>query len=254
MKRIFDSVRDKLDEFAQAVEHLSERVQRTEGSISASRARLTGTFKTRAEQEDLRASLLQMTDDLPTLQKKLGRAKVAFVRCKQFIAELPDDAIPEPVKVTTNGVDLSEVTRKITAAQDELKALAAVPIPGADIEQRVREYVRSMGHPKIAGVGAGEQLDVKWPSLSEISVLAVLLPDKMREVILAEVERAANDPLPPAERKKRMVDLRRQIDELQRQGLALGADASDLPPEVILGVRVVRREQVKRVERRERAA
>jgi hypothetical protein len=127
MKRIFDSVRDKLDEFAQAVEHLSERVQRTEGSISASRARLTGTFKTRAEQEDLRASLLQMTDDLPTLQKKLGRAKVAFVRCKQFIAELPDDAILEPVKVTTNGVDLSEVTRKITAAQDELKALAAVP-------------------------------------------------------------------------------------------------------------------------------
>ena len=40
------------------------------------------------------------------------------------------------------------------------------------------------------------------------------------------------------QRRKRMAQLRRVIDELQRQALALGEDASDLPPEVVLGVRV----------------
>jgi hypothetical protein len=50
-----------------------------------------------------------------------------------------------------------------------------------------------------------------------------------------------------------MVELRRVIDELQRLSLALGMDASDLPPEVVLGVRVVRPEQ-KRLERHKRAA
>jgi hypothetical protein len=45
-------------------------------------------------------------------------------------------------------------------------------------------------------------------------------------------------------RQKRIGELMVQIDTLQRH----------LPPEVILGVKVGRREQAKRVERRERAA
>ena len=44
------------------------------------------------------------------------------------------------------------------------------------------------------------------------------------------------------------------IEALQRQAFALDPDARGLPPEVILGVKVVRRAQAKRVERRERAA
>jgi hypothetical protein len=84
--------------------------------------------------------------------------------------------------------------------------------------------------------------------------IAILLPEKMTEVILSEIERAANTPLPREQRRKRMVELRHQIDELQRQGLALGADTYGLPPAVILGARLVQREQVKRVERHEHPA
>jgi hypothetical protein len=80
------------------------------------------------------------------------------------------------------------------------------------------------------------------------------VPEKTTEVILSEIERAANTPLPREQRRKRMVELRHQIDELQRQGLALGADTYGLPPAVILGARLVQREQVKRVERHEHPA
>ena len=40
--------------------------------------------------------------------------------------------------------------------------------------------------------------------------------------------------------------LRREIDELQRQSLALGEDASDLPAEVMLGVRVAESKAIAR--------
>jgi hypothetical protein len=63
---------------------------------------------------------------------------------------------------------------------------------------------------------------VIWPSTSAVALAALSLEDKMVELLLAEVDRMANSPIPPAERKRRMVELRRQINELQRQGLALG--------------------------------
>jgi hypothetical protein len=51
-----------------------------------------------------------------------------------------------------------------------------------------------------------------------------------------------------------LIVLKGEINTLQRQAFALSADTSDLPPDAMLGVRVIRREDVKRVERRERAA
>jgi hypothetical protein len=123
-----------------------------------------------------------------------------------------------------------------------------------DIEERVEVYVQSLARPRVTGVSTGRRLDVRWPMTDATSLLAILMPDKVTEVILAEIERAANLPMPPEGRRKRMGELRRQIDTLQRQAVALGADTRDLPAEVVLGVRVVHCEQGKRVERRERAA
>jgi hypothetical protein len=51
--------------------------------------------------------------------------------------------------------------------------------------------------------------------------------------------------MPLAERKKRIAELKAQVDTLQRAALALG-DSNGLPPEVVLGVRVVKREPAKR--------
>jgi hypothetical protein len=51
--RVPEFVWDKLDELEKAVKHLSEKVARTESSIPAARMRLTGTFRTLAEEQDL---------------------------------------------------------------------------------------------------------------------------------------------------------------------------------------------------------
>jgi hypothetical protein len=45
-----------------------------------------------------------------------------------------------------------------------------------------------------------------------------------------------------------------EIDALQRQAMALGVETSAMPPEVFLGVKVVRREPAKLLERVTRAA
>ena len=50
---------------------------------------------------------------------------------------------------------------------------------------------------------------------------------------------------------QRIAELEAEIDTLQRQALALG---SGLPPAVVLGVRVARREPMKRMEGRGRVA
>ncbi len=86
------------------------------------------------------------------------------------------------------------------------------------------------------GIG-DDQLNVIWPN-STIAVLALLLPDEMTNALMKEIERVSNLPMPLPQRKRRIAELRREIDELQRQALALGEDASGLPPEVVLGVRV----------------
>jgi len=79
-----------------------------------------------------------------------------------------------------------------------------------------------------------------------IAVLALLLPNQMVKALMGEVERQSNTPVPLAERKKRIGELKSEIDTLQRQALALG-DSNGLPPEVMLGVRVVKREPARRV-------
>lgn len=79
-----------------------------------------------------------------------------------------------------------------------------------------------------------------------IAVLALLLPEEMVKALMGEVERLANEHGPLTERKKRIAELKAEIDTLQRQALALG-DSNGLPPEVVLGVRVVKREPARRV-------
>src|SRR5262249_28503245 len=133
------------------------------------------------------------------------------------------------------------VQAHIETAQHELARLRAVPTPPSDIEERVREYVAGLARPRVSGIAAGQQLRVEWPD-NVIAVLALLLPGEMTRALPREVERQSNTPLPPTARKQRIAALGRTIDELQRQVLALGGDVSELPPEIVLGVRVARKE------------
>ena len=91
----------------------------------------------------------------------------------------------------------------------------------------MRDYVRGLV-PKVRGVGVGERLSIVWPGaqtssgyISEhtcdpLALLAALFPDRMLALVMGEVERMANDPLPMAERPRRVATLERELDQLHR--------------------------------------
>jgi hypothetical protein len=133
------------------------------------------------------------------------------------------------------------------------------PAPSSDVEQRVKDYVRGLA-PKVRGVGVGERLSIVWPGahsssgyISEhtcdpLALLAALFPDRMLALVMAEVERMANDPLPVAQRAPRVEALEHELDELHRVEEALVAAAlaagqpvhrsPSAPPAAVLGVRI----------------
>jgi len=128
----------------------------------------------------------------------------------------------------------------------------------------VRDYVRGLT-PKVRGVGVGERLSIVWPGaqsslgsgyISEhtcdpLALLAALFPDRMLALVMGEVERMANDPLPVAQCAPRVAALERELDELHRLEEALVAAAiaagqpvhrsPSAPPAAVLGVRVADR-------------
>jgi septal ring factor EnvC (AmiA/AmiB activator) len=217
----------------------ANQVARTKDAIDNARQRLSGGFQKDQEYRDLRASLDRLITDRPILENKLRDAEITLAQSKQFLDQLPADLMLQPVKgVAQNGYDLPTVQRRIANAEDEIKQLRSVPTPSADIEQHVREYVAALARPTISGIATGATLRVSWPD-DMIAVLALLLPDEMVDALMQEIERQANTPMPLLERKKRIAQLTAEIDALQRQALTLGAETSDLPPHIVLGVRVV---------------
>ena len=161
---------------------------------------------------------------------------------------MPTGTKLEPVAVTTDGT-----------ANAELEALRRAPAPSEDIEARVRAYVRGLA-PKVRGVGVGERLSIVWPGAQSSSgyisehtcdpfaLLAALFSDRMLALVMGEIERMANDPLPVAQRAPRVAALERELDELHRVeealvAAALAASSSvhrspSAPPAAVLGVRV----------------
>ena len=116
----------------------------------------------------------------------------------------------------------------------------AVPIASPDIKRRVEQYVNSLGRPRVAGIGKDETLRVTWPGDGQVlpMMLAFFQRDAMVDALMREIENVADDPMPLAERKKRIAELEVEIEALQRQAFALGASTADLPPQVVLGVKV----------------
>jgi hypothetical protein len=111
---------------------------------------------------------------------------------------------------------------------------------------------------------ARERLSIVWPGaqsssgyISEhtcdpLALLAALFPDRMLALVMGEVERVANDPLPVAQRAPRIAALERELDEPHRveeatlvaAAIAAGHPVQPLavgPPAAVLGVRVAGR-------------
>jgi hypothetical protein len=238
MKRrnIPEAVLAKLAKFEKQAAYLTRKVTQTREAITSARERLTGGFARDSECDDLRATLDRLLKDLSVIEADEEVTKDKLSSCKAWLDELPDNAVLEPVKVKPNGRSLSDVRQRIKDAEDELKKLASVPAPSADIRERVEAYVASQGRPKVLGIEDG-QLNIVWPN-STIAVLALLLPGEMVNACMQEINRVSSLPVPLPERQRRVAELRLEIDKLQRQALALGEDASILTPEVVLSVRV----------------
>jgi hypothetical protein len=183
------------------------------------------------------------------VQQRLQAEQSVLSACKAWLDGLPAGTKLEPVAVTADGHELAEIHKRIKAAIAELDALKRAPAPSIDIEQRVRDYLRGLA-PKVRGVGVGERLSIVWPGaqggsqyISEqtcdpLALLAALLPDRMLRLVMTEVERMANDPLPLAQRTPRVAALERELDELHRVESTARPSA---PPAAVLGVRVADR-------------
>ncbi|MGA8389717.1 MAG: hypothetical protein WB769_17525, partial [Pseudolabrys sp.] len=54
--------------------------------------------------------------------------------------------------------------RHIKKFQEEIAHLKSVPVPPADIKDRIEQYVAAVGRPRIvSGLADGQALKVVWP-------------------------------------------------------------------------------------------
>jgi hypothetical protein len=241
--------RDCLLALSAQVEDLTERATRAKAAINSARTRLTGKFNSDEEYEDVYGTLKKLVADLPIIERKRDATEGVVEKCQAWVDELPEGSTLEPVGVDTDDLTLALVSEQLAKYEEELKELRAVPTMHGSIPTAAEAYVKKLARPKVGGISAGETLQVVWPD-DTAAMFALLFPERMVEVIVAEAKRLANSPMPVAERKQRIALLEREIDKRQRQAWALGADARALPPEVVLGVRVVKREAAKKIERR----
>jgi hypothetical protein len=257
-----NGVLSKLFDLDEHVEHLTRRLANTEQGIADARRRLSGGFRQQAEYDDLSASLKQLLADKPTLEKKLHSAQSVLSNCKVWLDRLPEGTTLEPVGVKTDGHALAQVRAHLEAAQAELAGLQAVPTPGSDIEARIRAYVGAMARarPTITGIDEGEKFKVIWPGAGfdsrgpredradVLPLMALLCPDAMTAALMREVERMTNDPVPQAERRKRIAALEHEIEQLAyieeplvADAIARGEDVQRSPsalPQAVLQVRI----------------
>jgi hypothetical protein len=118
-------------------------------------------------------------------------------RSRTFTGTLP--------AATTDKHELPGVRHRVKTISAEIDALRRAPAPSEDIEARVRDYVRGLA-PKVRGIGVGERLSIIWPgaqapsgyTCDPLALVAALFPDRMLALVMGEVERMANDPLPVA--------------------------------------------------------
>jgi hypothetical protein len=253
----------KLLSLDEGVEALSVRAGALECDIENRRARRYGNLQ-RADDNprSLEAELQKLLADQKVVQQRLQAEQSVLSACKAWLDRLPADTKLEPVAVTPDDHDLADVRGRVKAANAELEALRRAPAPSENIEARVSYYVRGLA-PKVRGVGVGERLSIVWPGaqggtqyISEhtadpLALIAALFPERMLALVMGEVERMANDPLPVAERPRRIAALERELGGMHRIEEALVTTAiaagqpvhrsPSAPPEAVLGVRVTER-------------
>jgi hypothetical protein len=266
--KIPNFVKAKLAALEEQVDNLTRELTNTERAIADARRRLSGSFRTQTELDDLNASLKQLVADQPSLERNLCRARAVLSNVRTWLDQLPDHTQLEPVSIDVNGFDLDDVRARIAEAEREISELLAAPTRSADIEARVRAYVQGMARPQITGIGDGERLKVIWPGAGfdtrgpredradVLPLMALLHGEAMVAALMREVECVSNTPLPRLEREKRIAELQAELGKLRfieeplvSAAIARGEDvqhSASAPPEAVLQVRVVEAKRASR--------
>jgi hypothetical protein len=248
-------------------ERLAELAEQAEGELALARAYLNGKRQDPAVDVDavregfeaVLAKAKRLRDAANTEQKVLSSAKL-------FLEMLPPDAELDAADVTIgDGLQLVDVRHRKQAVADEIKALRAVPVPSADLRERLQSYVEELGYagrPDVRGLEGGA-LQVYWPdaganrgnlsgfntdSANALLMAAYLFPERLTEALMATVDAATSKPMPPPARLARLRELEDEQGELGRLEVALvdaaiaaGADEvhdSNTAPEALLGCRI----------------
>lgn len=196
-------------------------------------------------------------------------------RCRRWLDSLPDATLLEPYTPQITEGDpaqaLKATREKLTTATKERNALARIPVPSEDIEEKVRDYVAALAtkaRPYVRGIARNDKLSVRWPpqpnstvantlgwpddTCNPLLMAALLHPDELAQRILDEIEREANEHMPIDQRHTRIATLTDEIEELQRQAsdltyaLVQTGDArtyGNAPAEAVLGVIVAEERQ-----------
>jgi hypothetical protein len=155
--------------------------------------------------------------------------------------EQASTALEQIIPDVEDGLSLATVRAGIKKFQNEVEALKRVPIPAANIREKVEAYVERLPMPSIGGIATGE-LTVQWPT-GLPALMAFLQPDLLVDRLMVAINQIANTP-PLPERERRIQDLEHEIDRLQRVEEAIVV-ATGAPrergclPWVVLGVKAV---------------
>ncbi len=125
----------------------------------------------------MRMTLDRLLAEQKQLEDELEGGRHVLAQCKHWLRALPADVtlklVPTPAG---NGGNLAAVEERIEKAEEEIAELIAVPVPTADIRERVRDYVANLARPKIRNMGEHEGLDVHLP---DSTIAANPLPTKV---------------------------------------------------------------------------
>jgi hypothetical protein len=256
----------QLDEEAASAAAAADSAER---ALQLCRDKLNGRTAeiTAAEVPRLQHELNQLLQQAPAARQAANTEMRLLSNLKAWIDTLPADTKLESVSVAVDGRDLTSVRAELKAANEELRVLKGAPVPSDNIGERVRSYFNELARgarPEVRGVGSGQRLEVHWPEYPNanrlnlqgfnpvhadaLMTLAWLFPDEMVKRLLAVIEAAASELVPPVERPARIAELQTKIEELLRIEVALvnaaKADGASVahnpaaPPEALLGVRV----------------
>jgi hypothetical protein len=221
-------------------ERLAELAEQAEGELALSRAYLNG------KRQDPAVNVDAVRDGFDAVLAKAKRLRAAanaeqkvLSGAKLWLELLPPDAELEAADaVVGDGLQLDEVRRRKAAVADEIKALRAVPVPSADIRERLQSYVEQLAHagrPDMRGIEGGA-LQVYWPdagasrsslsgfntdSANALLMAACLFPDVLVDRLMATVEASTSKPMPPPARLARLRELAGELDQLGRVEVAL---------------------------------